>query len=405
MKNILILLHVILFASCGSAQYSVSNSKAVKLFEEGQKAPSLSIDPQTHLPNYKGGLVSLKKAIEKEPNFWEAHLLAAEFSEYIHDYEGAIYHYEQTLRIHPNHTATGSTYFYLANSQYTVGDYESAIRNIDIYVRNKNANPEMVNQAYTIRASCEFAANSMKNPQDFNPINVGAGINTKDPEYFPTITVDGKTILFTRRIQDNRTTAGMQEDFYVSTLSDDYIWQTAIPMPPNVNTVNNEGAPTIAADGRSLIFVACPDETGKNYGENRYGKGSCDLFYTKKLGSRWMDPINLMGNVNSFLWESQPSLSADGKTLYFASKGHNSMGGYDIFKEMKIRRVFALTTHAAHWFLEQGFAAFGVDFGLAAVAVLTYRGFAFWLPTIPGAIAYFQLRKTVAKWRRVPVLH
>lgn len=51
------------------------------------------------------------------------------------------------------------------------------------------------------------------------------------------------------------------------------------------------------------------------------------------------------------------------------------------------------------------FAAFGVDFGLAAVAVLTYRGFAFWLPTIPGAIAYFQLRKTVRRWRRVPVLH
>ncbi len=51
------------------------------------------------------------------------------------------------------------------------------------------------------------------------------------------------------------------------------------------------------------------------------------------------------------------------------------------------------------------FAGFGVDFGLATVAVLTYRGFAFWLPTIPGAIAYFQLRKTVAQWRRVPVLH
>jgi uncharacterized protein (TIRG00374 family) len=46
------------------------------------------------------------------------------------------------------------------------------------------------------------------------------------------------------------------------------------------------------------------------------------------------------------------------------------------------------------------FAAFGVDFGLATVAVLTYRGFAFWLPTIPGAIAYFQLRKTVRHWRR-----
>ena len=48
------------------------------------------------------------------------------------------------------------------------------------------------------------------------------------------------------------------------------------------------------------------------------------------------------------------------------------------------------------------FAAFGVDFGLATVAVLTYRGFAFWLPTIPGAIAYFQLRKTVSHWRAHP---
>jgi uncharacterized protein (TIRG00374 family) len=48
------------------------------------------------------------------------------------------------------------------------------------------------------------------------------------------------------------------------------------------------------------------------------------------------------------------------------------------------------------------FAALGVDFGLATVAVLTYRGFAFWLPTIPGAIAYFQLRKTVRRWRRQP---
>lgn len=45
------------------------------------------------------------------------------------------------------------------------------------------------------------------------------------------------------------------------------------------------------------------------------------------------------------------------------------------------------------------FAAFGVDFGYAAVAVLAYRAFSFWLPTLPGALAYFQLRRTVARWR------
>ena len=45
------------------------------------------------------------------------------------------------------------------------------------------------------------------------------------------------------------------------------------------------------------------------------------------------------------------------------------------------------------------FAAFGVDFNLAVLAVLSYRAISFWLPTLPGAIAYFQLRRTVARWR------
>jgi uncharacterized membrane protein YbhN (UPF0104 family) len=45
------------------------------------------------------------------------------------------------------------------------------------------------------------------------------------------------------------------------------------------------------------------------------------------------------------------------------------------------------------------FTAFGVDFGLATVAVLTFRGFTFWLPTVPGVIAYLQLRRTVDRWR------
>ena len=112
----------------------------------------------------------------------------------------------------------------------------------------------------------------------------------------------------------------MHEDFFVSNSEDGKKWQTAVPMPKNINTTNNEGAPTISADGRSLIFVACSDESGRNYGPNREGWGSCDLFYTKKLGTRWLDPINLPGKVNTSLWESQPSLSADGKTLYYVRR-------------------------------------------------------------------------------------
>jgi outer membrane protein OmpA-like peptidoglycan-associated protein/tetratricopeptide (TPR) repeat protein len=320
MNKIIIILQLLIFASCGIAQtqYSTSSKKAISFFEEGMKAPN-EMDLQTGKPNYPKGINLMLQAIEKDPKFWEAHLVIAEFYEASKLYKEAIQHFEEALAINPNHTTTGSTYFYLANVQQLSGDYEGAIKNLNFYVQNRNANPDLVNQAYTMRENCEFASEAMKNPYPFEPINMGPGINTKDPEYYPTITVDGRMILFTRRIDDQRVPVfKKQEDFYFSKLSERNIWGTAEAMPSNINTLLNEGAPTISADGRSLIFVACSDQSGNDdYGQGRTGYGSCDLFYTKKLGNRWTNPINLPGYVNSFSWESQPSLSSDGKTLYF----------------------------------------------------------------------------------------
>jgi len=337
MKFGLLFISLLTFCACsiGQTKYSTTNKKAIKLFEQGHLAPSQSIDPQTNLPNYKGGIVLMNQALEKDPNFWEAHMVAGEFCEYLGRNAEAIKHYEAALSINPNHSPSGSTYYFLASLQHLTGDYVNSNKNIDLFVRNRNANQQLVNKAYEIQANNDFAIHSLASPTNFNPVNIGPGINTADHEYFPTITVDGKTILFTRRIKDERVEGPIkeQEDFFVSDLNERDMWGTAIAMPPNINTINNEGAPTIGPDGRSLVFVACPDATGENYGENRTGKGSCDLFYTKKIGSRWTDPTNIPGNVNSFHWETQPSLSADGKTLYFVRgiRGRNQTENSDIY--------------------------------------------------------------------------
>ncbi|MDB0011715.1 OmpA family protein [Crocinitomicaceae bacterium] len=320
MYKVIIFLQIIFITSSCFAQshYSSSSKKAISYFEEAMEAPN-TMNLQTGMPNYPAGIELLIKAIEKDPKFWEAHLVIAEFYEATKKFPEAIKHFEEALAINPNHTVTGSTYFYLANVQQLSGDYEGAIQNLNHYIQNRSANPDLVNQAYAMRENCEFAVEAMKTPYPFEPINMGPGINTKDPEYYPTITVDGKMILFTRRIDDQRVPVfKKQEDFYFSKLSERNIWGTAEAMPSNINTLLNEGAPTISADGRSLIFVACSDQSGNDdYGQGRTGFGSCDLFYTRKLGSRWSNPVNLPGNVNSFSWESQPSLSSDGKTLYF----------------------------------------------------------------------------------------
>lgn len=335
MRYIFILLTIFSLSNCAISQgYSTKNKKAIKLFEAARLAPDESRAPGTNQPNFQAGVDLAEKALEKDPQFWEAHVLSGQYYEYLGKYENAITHYVAALSINPNHYSTGSTYFYLGNLQHAVGDYENAIRNLDLFLKNRSANPELQVAASEIRRNCVFAKEAIANPLPFNPINIGPGINTAQPEYFPTITVDGKTILFTRRIKDGRVRQSFkqQEDFFVSQLVEN-IWSDAISMPSNVNTVNNEGAPTISPDGRTLIFVGCPDATGTNYGPNRSGRGSCDLFITKRLGAQWTNPENLPGMLNSSHWETQPSLSADGKTMYFVRglRGRNASNNSDIY--------------------------------------------------------------------------
>jgi outer membrane protein OmpA-like peptidoglycan-associated protein/Tol biopolymer transport system component len=316
-----LMLFMLLSSACSTAQmaYSTKDKKAIKFFEEGQKAPNLALDQRTGRPDYASGLAFMKKAIERDPNFWEAYVFAGEFCEYMGNRPDAIFYYEAALHLNPNHSSSGSTYFFLANLLFLEGDYNACLKNIEIFEKNRNANPDLLRESHKLRQNCDFSIQSIAHPLRFKPINLGPGVNTSAPEYYPTITVDGKVLLFTRRIPDERVPIyKAQEDFYYSLLNDQSIWTTAQAMPNNINTVLNEGAPTIGPDGRSLVFVACSDLSGDNdYGENRTGRGSCDLFITKRIGQRWTDPTNLPGNINSVLWESQPSLSADGKTLYF----------------------------------------------------------------------------------------
>lgn len=337
MKLLLPLLLLLTFVSCSVAQtgYSTTNKKAIALFEKARKAPSVKMNPSTMQPDYASGIALAEKALEKDSNFVEAHLLAGDFADYSNNLEKAIFHFKKAIQLNPFHSPSGSTHYLLGNMLYETGEYQDAINTLKTFVSNKNANPEYVKDANHVIASAEFALNALKNPVQFNPINLGPGINTADPEYFPTLTVDGQTMLFTRLVTDERVQNPnkKQEDFFVSNLSGNRVWEKAFPMPPSINTVQNEGAPTISADGRSLIFVACAMNDAGEYGENRQGKGSCDLFITKRLGNRWSNPENLPGFVNTNKWESQPSLSADGKTLYFIRglKNSKQQNDADIF--------------------------------------------------------------------------
>ena len=293
-------------------QWDTKSKKAIKYAEAGMDAIN-QINPQTGYPDYETGIAYMDKAIAKDPLFSDAYLLKAEFCIQIGRVQEAIAAYKKVLEVKPTVSSTGYIYFDLALLEWSEGMYEDALKHAKIYQTYPNANPEMLEEAKWVIANCEFAVEAIKNPVPFNPINVGSGVNTADPEYFPTLTVDQQQLLFTRRV--THSSGYFQEDFFISDNLNGY-WNMGEPMPKNINTPNNEGAPTFAPDGRTLIFVGCVDER-YGYGEGRRGYGSCDLFITQKVGNSWYDPINLPGGVNTQNWETQPSLSADGKTLYF----------------------------------------------------------------------------------------
>lgn len=294
------------------AQFSSSSKKATKLFKQAQFIPTQQLDPQTRMPDFKAGIELVDKALKKDPNFWEAYVLRGEYHMNLRDKSAAIGDFENALRVSPNHSRTGMTFYRLADLYLDQGAYDKALTNIKSFINHPNANEEYLKSGYSIYDNALFAIDAIKHPKPFNPVNVGPGVNTQFAEYYPTLTVNGKELMFTRALPYG---SSIQEDFFTS-INRDNAWTMATPMPQHVNTGHNEGAPTISADGRSLIFVACIDETG-TYGEQRKGKGSCDLFFTQKIGPRWSNPVNLPGDVNSYHWETQPSLAADGKTLYF----------------------------------------------------------------------------------------
>lgn len=327
MRNILLFLLSLSIASCSLAQpgqWHTKDKKAIKLVEAGMEEARIPLIDDYGRPDYSGPLEKFEKAIARDPNFSDAYFLLAEYSMRSGNSIGAIEAYQKLLTIPTFSTSTGYVYFDLAALELSEGYYEDGLIHTKQYATYKNTPADMVKENAWMMAMCEFAVEAKKHPVPFDPINVGAGVNTFDWEYFPTLTVDESELLFTRRVTNPRT-GNAQEDFFVSQDLDGY-WNTGEPMPSNINTSFNEGAPTFAPDGRTLIFVGCAIER-VGYGPGRRGYGSCDLFITKKVGNDWMDPINLPGLVNSKHWETQPSLSSDGKTLYFIRGQIRSSGG------------------------------------------------------------------------------
>lgn len=326
MRNIfLILLLVLGITSCKAQTPLSTNSK------KATKAYNLALQYMDRY-QYPEALAELQKAKKEDPNFVEAYMLQATLHMELRQWAQAEVEFEKSFGINP--TFFPAAYYDCAQAEMKQGKYAEAKAHFQTFLDRKRSAtpPRLIESAEDGIASCDFAINAMAHPVPFNPINMGTATNSKDCEYFPNVTADDNTFLFTRNAQiTNANGVGMrsQEDFYVSYRDENGNWSPAMNMGAPINTPANEGAPSLSADGRYLYFAACEEMEG--YGGGRQGYGSCDIFFTQKVNGQWTRAVNVGAPVNTPAWETQPSFSSDGRTLYYISNRRDGLGNSDIW--------------------------------------------------------------------------
>ncbi|EDM38285.1 possible outer membrane protein [Pedobacter sp. BAL39] len=282
-----------------------------------KKAQNSFDKAQAYLNNneYDQAIAILNEAVASDPSFVKAYIQLAEINRRVKAYEAAKSSYLQAIKLDP--AVDARIYYGLAECQLLTGDYTPGLGNIMTFLKNyAGSDKDFIKKAEKYKKDLEFASLAINKPQPYEPVNLGPNVNSSHRDYFPAITADGETLIFSRNINGN-------EDFFMSR-KDAKGWAAPLPLSDQINTTQfNEGAQSITPDGQYLFFTGCnrPD-----------GLGRCDIYVSHKEGNSWGKPFNLGAPVNSAFWDSQPAISPDGSTLFFVSNRPGGLGGYDIWK-------------------------------------------------------------------------
>lgn len=341
-----------------------SNKSARKLFEKAMKTTGLE----------KKEL--LAAAIKEEPDFYEAIFEFGLNHTKAQEAKSAKFRFEKVMDLCPDYSPY--TWFWLGKIYFGEENYSRAVSMLNKFIKYTGETVNIKDEDFAEANSLMKQANSFKeltqNKVPFNPLPV-LDICTPLDEYLAMLTPDNEHMYFIRKIPDNKTALQYRETFMVSK-NDNWHFDSGTPLPPPFNVFNNNGAATITADNKTMYFVICENnqlnycdiwystktrtgwEAFKNVGggvnvtdkwdsqptisfngqemvftSNRTGGlGGADLYITRrKPDGSWGTPENLGNVVNTPENEISPFLHSDSKTLYFSSKGHKSLGGYDIF--------------------------------------------------------------------------
>lgn len=301
-------------------QYSTSKKRAIKHYESAAEHFRLKDDDMAE--EY------LQKALKADDAFIEAWFMMAQI--YLDKGEGeqAVTYFLNGLEVDPGAYPEG--YLKVAGVEYHLGQYDAAMTHFDTWESTLPGGQTLPESTLKLKRNIDFAVQAVKDPVPFDPKSLGNSVNSEMFEYWPSLSVDEKTLFITVLGPQNPdyppSRLNLQEDFYYSEKVEGE-WMPRKKLGPPVNTNNNEGAQAVTADGSLIYFTACnrPD-----------GHGSmCDLYVTSLENGQWTVPRNLGDVINTRHSEKHPAISADGRTLIFASNRPGGRGDYDLWMSRK----------------------------------------------------------------------
>lgn len=325
--KILVLLFI-LIPGIGTAQISnlckVSDSKkAIKKLEDAKDARKSKKD-------YKVIKELCEEAAEEDTSFAEPWLVLGDVAFQKKDYPTMKKAYARLIEICPD--ADAKVYYRMGTYLYDTKKYTEATNYLKSYLEFATTD-ESKNKEVEVLL---FRAKMIANPVPFNPELV-KGVSSADPEYLAIISPDHELCFYTRRFDEvskGSITPKSVEKFMISkkTAQTEFDKGQVMPPPFNMNTSNNEGGASISKDNRFLFFT-------------RNDNGNFDLYYSEFLKDKWGEITNMGPNVNDpKQWDSQPSISPDGKTLLFATYRDTINFTSDIYKTVKQNGAWSKAT-------------------------------------------------------------
>ncbi len=290
---------------------SAQDKKAIGLYERGEEAFVKR--------EYDTASKFFREALERFPDYPIPLYRMGQMAYSRRDLPAAKTYYEHLLRVDPNNKSYVLAFTFLASDDMKTGDFARAQEYLELAMQNTRKNTPAFEQLERQLATCKFALTTMSNPLVINPTEMSSVLNFKDRQYFPAFTADGESVYYTARNN------GADEDIFISKRNGES-WGKPMGLSDSINTPFNEGACTISADGNTMVFTSC---------EGRERVGGCDLFITQKRNGQWSVPVNMGKKVNSPEWDSQASLSSDGRVLVFSSDRYGGEGGKDLYASIR----------------------------------------------------------------------